>query len=81
MEEGKDRTSENIKFSPQKCKKYHKYISILIIRDDHVDNHYNDKFISLYHINYFINYDKQIYLFLFFLLINYTLKDKSEYLS
>ena len=33
---------------------------MLIIRDDQIDHHhFSDKFISLYHINYFINDDKR----------------------
>ena len=30
---------------------------MLKIRDDHVDNHFSDKFISLCHVCYFINGD------------------------
>jgi len=32
---------------------------MLTIRNDHVDNHLNDKFIHLYRIDYFINNNKQ----------------------
>ena len=32
---------------------------MLIIRDDHVDNHFSYKFIPLCHINYFINGDER----------------------
>ena len=28
---------------------------MLTIRDGHVDNHFNDKFVLLCHVNYFIN--------------------------
>jgi len=28
-------------------------------RDDHLDNHLSDKFVSLCHIGYFINHDRQ----------------------
>ena len=40
----------------EKSKKYYdKYVSILTI---HVDNHLSDKFVSPYHVGYFINGDK-----------------------
>jgi len=32
---------------------------MLAIRDDHVDNHFSDKFVSLCHIGYFINDDER----------------------
>jgi len=31
---------------------------MLSIRDGHVDNHFNDKFVSLCHVGYFINGDR-----------------------
>ena len=31
----------------------------LAIRDDHVDNHLNDKFVPMCHVYYFINGDGQ----------------------
>ena len=30
---------------------------MLVIRDDHVDNHLSEKFVSLCHVGYFINDD------------------------
>ena len=41
----------------QRVKKilYDKYTPMLAIRDGHVDNHFNDKFVSLCHVGYFIN--------------------------
>ena len=43
----------------EKSKKYYdKYVPMLIIRDDHVDYHFNDKFVPLYHVGYFINDDR-----------------------
>ena len=30
---------------------------MLVIRYDHVDNHFNNKFVSLCHVGYFINGD------------------------
>ena len=43
----------------QKVKKklYEKYVPMLVIRDDHVDNHLSEKFVSLCHVGYFINDD------------------------
>ena len=40
----------------QKVKKivYDKYISMLTIRDDHVDNYLSEKFVFLCHISYFL---------------------------
>jgi len=32
---------------------------MLTIRDDHVDNHFSDKFVSLCHVGYFINDDRR----------------------
>ena len=32
---------------------------MLTIRDDHVDNHFSDKFVTLCHVDYFINGDEQ----------------------
>jgi len=45
--------------SKRKVKKilYDKYVSMLAIRDDHVGHHFNDKFVSLSHVDYFINGD------------------------
>jgi len=56
----------------QKVKKYNdKYAHILAI---HVDNHFNDKFVSLCHVGYFTNDDRQIYLshFLHFQRLNFV---------
>ena len=36
---------------------YDKYVPMLTIRNDHINNHFSDKFIPLYHISYFINDD------------------------
>ena len=36
---------------------YDKYVPMLTIRDGHVDNHFSDKFVFLYHVDYFINSD------------------------
>jgi len=36
---------------------YDKYVPILTIRDDYVDNHFSDKFVSICHVDYFINGD------------------------
>ena len=38
---------------------YDKYTPMLIIRDDHVDNHFSDKFVALCHVDYFINDDQR----------------------
>jgi len=32
---------------------------MLTIRDDHIDNYFSDKFVHLYHVDYFINGDRQ----------------------
>ena len=32
---------------------------MLVIRDDHIDNYFSDKFVYLCHVNYFINGDGQ----------------------
>ena len=32
---------------------------MLTIRDDRIDNYFGDKFILLYHVDYFINGDQQ----------------------
>ena len=37
---------------------YDKYAPMLKIRDDHVDNHFNEKFVPLCHVDYFINGDE-----------------------
>jgi len=37
---------------------YDKYVSILTIRYDHVNNHFYDKFVILCHVGYFINDDR-----------------------
>ena len=31
---------------------------MLAIRNDHIDNHFSDKFVPLCHVNYFINDDR-----------------------
>ena len=36
---------------------YDKYVYMQIIRDYHVDNHFNTKFVSQCHVGYFINGD------------------------
>ena len=36
---------------------YDKYVPMLTIRDDYVDNHFSDKFVPIYHVDYFINGD------------------------
>ena len=43
----------------QKVKKivYDKYVFMLEIRDGYVSNYFNDKFVSLYNVDYFINND------------------------
>ena len=38
---------------------YDKYVPMVTIKDDHVDNHYTDKFVHLCHVDYFINGDGQ----------------------
>jgi len=44
----------------RKVKKYYdKYISMLTIRDDYVDNYFSDKFVLLCHIGYFTNGDRR----------------------
>ena len=44
----------------KKSKKYYdKYTLMLTIRDDHVDNHFSDKFVLSYYVGYFINGDGQ----------------------
>ena len=30
----------------------------MTIRDDHIDNHFDDKFVPLCHVDYFINFIK-----------------------
>ena len=37
---------------------YDKYVHMLTIRDGHIDNHFSDKFVSLCHVDYFINDNK-----------------------
>jgi len=60
---------------------------MLLIRDNHVDNHFSDKFVSMCHVNYFINSDDgvndQIYLshFLYFLRLNFVFSSSGIYLS
>ena len=34
---------------------YDKYVPMLAIRDCHVDNHFSDTFVPLYHVDYFVN--------------------------
>ena len=36
-----------------------KYALMLAIRDDHLDNHFTNKFVPLCHVHYFINSDGQ----------------------
>ena len=36
-----------------------KYVSILTIGDDHVNNHLSDKFVPLCYVSYFINSDRR----------------------
>ena len=36
---------------------YDKYVNILTSKDDHVDNHFSEKFVPLYHVGYFTNGD------------------------
>ena len=38
---------------------YDKYAPMLAIRDDHVVNHFSDKFVLLCHVGYFINGDRR----------------------
>ena len=51
----------------------------------HVDNHFSDKFVLLYHVDDFINGDRQklttgYNLSGTYLSTNYTLRDKNDYL-
>ena len=36
-----------------------KYVSMLTIKDDHVDNHFSDKFVPMCHVSYFINSNRR----------------------
>ena len=33
---------------------------MLVIRDDHVDNHFSDKFVPICHVGYFFNGNRQV---------------------
>ena len=81
------------KVERRKVKKilYNKYVNMLTIRDDHVDNRFSEKFIPLCHVSYFIYDDRRklttkyiyhtIYTFEFICLTNYSFRNKSKYLS
>ena len=48
---------ESGKTKSQEKTLYDKCVLMLTIRDEHVDNHFSDKFIHMCHVDYFINDD------------------------
>ena len=48
---------------------------MLTIRNDHIDNHFSDKFVSLWHLDYFINGDGQKLTAEYICRTFYTLRD------
>ena len=48
---------------------------MLTIRDGYVDNNFSDKFITLYHIDYFINDDERKLMAEYICRTFYTFKD------